>query len=114
MFRSAFPIQMISEEWSLYLFAEIFAGRAAEFYFAKLVARGAIPAAMIPGAYDQIIQALDILLFQFLIDFQRAIKVFLIPPTRDVQGRHIHLRQILRGGLLLPEGIVIRMIDIIV
>ena len=43
------------------------------------------PAAMIPRAGHQIVQMIRIVLFEQLVDLQRAVEILLVPPAGDIQ-----------------------------
>src|SRR5215813_4652168 len=105
---------MIGQEPRKHIPSIIRGGGATEFNTAKLLAVAPRPSAMIPGADDQEVLVGRIMLLEQLIDFQRTIKVFLIPPSRDVERRDGYLVQPGCECLALPERIIVRMIDEVV
>src|SRR5690242_5998314 len=89
--------------------AEELTGRTAKIDIAQLVTRQTIPATMIPRTSHEIIQVVLVCLFQNLIGHHGAIKIFLIPPTRDVHDWYSDVFELRDQGSLLPEVVVIRM-----
>src|SRR5262249_56897642 len=100
---------MVSEPGSENISAKVLACRAAKIDVSEFVAGQPVPASMIPGTCDQVIQVICVVLFQNLIGLDRTVKVFLIPPSRDMHDRNRRLFELTNQRLLLPELIVIRM-----
>ena len=54
------------------------------------------------------------MLFEQFIDFHRPIKVFLIPPTRDIERRHRNAIEPRGEALSFPKCVIVGMIDEVV
>ena len=100
---------VLSEPGTLNIFAKVFARRAPKVYVSQLVARCAIPAAVVPGARDQVVYVVRVRLLQHFIGGDWSIEIFLVPPARNVHDRHCDLLKLIYQRLLLPELIVVGM-----
>src|SRR5262245_11141608 len=96
-------LQIIREPGPQDLGTKIFADRSAEFDISELVARCAIPTAVIPRTDHEMIHVACVGFFEDLVRLDRSIKVFLVPPARDVHYRHSSLLYLIDQCLVLPE-----------
>ena len=55
-----------------------------------------------------------VVFFEGVVDPDGAVEIFLIPPSRHIERRHLHLVDVRNHRLALPELVVIRMRDKIV
>src|ERR1051326_1591919 len=110
-FEVAFVFQVISEERSLNLFAEVARRGALELNSPQRVALAARPSAVIPRPGDEKVQALGISLLLHLISLDRAVEIFLIPPSGHVERRHGDVSQVEMHRTLLPILIEARVRD---
>ena len=65
---------------------------------------------MIPRADYKKVLLRRVVPLEQLIDLDRAIKIFLVPPTRYIQRRHAHAVQPGCERLPLPERVIVRVI----
>src|SRR5688572_12329200 len=63
---------------------------------------------MVPWANHEKVLLRLIMSFQQLVDFDWAVKVFLVPPAGNIQRRHSHAVQPRRESLTLPEIVIVR------
>src|SRR5438034_1019302 len=81
-----------TNRWScssrVYAVAEVFAGIHAEADVAELVARPARPPPVVPRADHEEVPVEGVVPLQQLVNPQRPVEVFLVPPAADVQCRH--------------------------
>src|ERR1035438_9406363 len=68
---------------------------------------GAVPAAVIPRAGNEVIEMPSIVRLERGVDTLRAVEIFLVPPAGDVHDGNLDGVQIGREGQALPEGIVV-------
>src|SRR5262249_54506290 len=87
---------------------------AVEFDFAEAAAVRTRPAAVIPRPRDEEIDPLLVVRLQRLVNLDRAVKVLLIPPSRDSEHRDVYLLQVSGHRLPSPELVVVGVIDEIV
>src|SRR5436190_11915286 len=98
-----FVLEPVGEPRRLNPVLEIERGRSSEVDVAKLRAARAGPTTVIPRTHNQVVQVLRVVLLEQLVDTNRPIKVFLIPPSSDVQRRDGDAIHIWRDRLALPE-----------
>ena len=104
----ALVLQEEGEERRLHLVAEVGRRVAAERDRAERRAVAG-PAAVVPRADDQVVQAAGVVLLERLVDVERAVEVLLVPPAGDVQRRHLHPADVGDERLPLPELVVVGM-----
>src|SRR6185369_345573 len=91
--------------------AKELADGTAKINVSHFVASQTIPTAVIPWTSDQIVQMLVVSLFENLVRLDWSVKIFLVPPARDVHDRHRRFPELTGQRLLLPELVVIGMRD---
>lgn len=87
---------------------------AAERDRAEFVAIAARPATVVPGADDEVVDALRIVLLEGAVDAERTVEVLLVPPAGDIERRHRAARQLRQHRLRAPERVVVGVGDIVV
>src|SRR5215211_7488629 len=92
---------MVRKERRQYLTPEIPTGIAAEIDGTKPAAAAA-PTAVVPWTHYKIYLIVPIILFERLIQYQRSVHIFLIPPSADDQRRDACIRHIKIRGARLP------------
>src|SRR5215813_6933470 len=110
----ALSLQVIRQKSRQYLPPVICRRSAAEIYAAQLLPVASRPPAVIPRADDEEVFVRRIAPLEQLVNFHRAVEVFLIPPPGDVQSRNSHTVQPWREALPLPERVVVGMIHEVV
>src|SRR5688500_17450607 len=65
---------------------------------------------MVPRTHDQEILFLCIVAFEQLIDFDRTVEIFLVPPSGHVERRHCHAIEPRCKRLPLPESVIVGMV----
>jgi hypothetical protein len=65
---------------------------------------------MIPWSYDKKVLVQLVVTFKEFINFEGSVKVFLVPPTRDIQCRHGNFIEPWFESLSFPERVIVRMI----
>ena len=113
LLQFAFVLQPIVEPRVADFFVVVAAGVFAEINRPQGMAVRARPLPVIPRAGDEIVQMPVVALLHQLEDFLWAVKIFLIPPARNVHDRDSNACEIRSDGLALPEGIVVWMTDVI-
>src|SRR5437868_12360881 len=103
-----FVLEPVGEPRRLNPVLEIERGWGSEVDVAKLRAARARPTTVIPRTNNQVVQVLRVVLLEQLVDTNRPVKVFLIPPASDVQRRYGDPIHIWRHCLTLPECIEAR------
>ena len=96
------------------LLAEIFTGRHSKIDIPQLIAIAPLPATMVPGADDDVVQMILVGFLKHFIGFQGTVEVFLIPPTTNVHRGYPQWLQLIGERLALPKRIVVRVIDKVV
>src|SRR4029453_13769790 len=99
----AFVFQGIRKPWRLPLIAEVRRGGAAELDGTERFSGAARPAAMVPGTHDQIVVMRSIEPLERVVDPNRSVEVFLIPPSSDTQRGHRRLPDRRNHRLTFPE-----------
>src|ERR1041385_1374687 len=102
---------MISEPGPKDIRAKVLACRIPKIQVSQFVPGEAIPSSVIPRAGNQIVQVTRVSLLQDFISFYGPIKVFLIPPSRNMHCRYCDFPELINQSLLLPELIVIRVVN---
>ena len=69
------------------------------------------PAAVVPGAHDEVVDLRVVGLLEARVDLHRAEEVFLVEPPCHVEVRHRRVRQVRRRRVRLPEGVAVRVGD---
>src|SRR5690606_41026304 len=92
-----------------HVFAKVFAGRASEVYAVEFVGGAARKSSVVPRPDDKEIHILRIVLLEQFVYFDRAIEIFLIPPTGDVERRHSYFIKPRSERLPFPECVIIGM-----
>src|SRR5260370_28525576 len=90
------------------------AGTAVERDFPQPAAFGTRPAAVVPGARDEIVQMIGIALIEELVNLHGTVEVLLVPPAGNVQIRNFRRSDVGPESLFLPELVVVGMVDEIV
>ncbi len=112
--RRALILQVVREERRHHVAAVMRGGVAAEVDAAQRAAGAARPAAVIPRSDDEKVLVLRVVLLEQLVDLDRPVEIFLIPPAGDVERRHRDAVQPRRERLPLPERVVVGMTDEVV
>ena len=112
--RRALILQVVREERGHHVAAVMGGGVAAEIDAAQRAAGAARPAAVIPGSDDEKVLLLRVVFLEQLVDLDRPVEIFLIPPAGDVERRHRDAVQPRRKRLPFPERVVVGMADEIV
>ena len=86
--QRALVLEPVREPRRLNVLAIVRRRLAAEVDVLKLLSRRSAPAAVIPRADDEIVLVVGVVLLELAVDGDRAVKVFLVPPARDVERRH--------------------------
>ena len=107
-------LEVVGEQRGHDLLAELAGRGAAERDRPQAVAVAPHPAAVVPRADDQGVQAVAVLLLEGLVDPERAVEILLVPPAGDVQRRHAGAAQTRGDGLLAPEAVVVGVLDEVV
>src|SRR6185369_11493106 len=101
----------ISEERRKDVFPVISRGWTAKIDAAELAAVAPGPAAVVPWTDHQEVLFRSIVALEQLVDLDRAVEVFLIPPPGNVQNGHRHAGQPGSECLTFPERIVVGLRD---
>src|SRR5579863_2203024 len=109
---AALVVQVKAEEGGLDVFAKL----AGSFVASKrnesdAVALWSLPFAVEPGAGDHEICVLRIVFFGVAENLPRSPRILLIPESCDIQVRHGGSVKLADPGFLLPELVVVRMVD---
>jgi hypothetical protein len=110
----ALIFQVVREERGHHVAAVMRRGIAAKVDAAERAAGAARPAAVIPRSDDEKVLAPGVVLLQQLVDLDRPVEIFLIPPAGHVQRGHRDPVQPRRKRLPLPERVVVGMADEVV
>src|SRR5258708_1095783 len=69
---------------------------------------------MVPGAKDNKVLVILIVLFQRFVSFESSIEILLIPPAANNKGRHVGFCEIAVGSARLPVLVLVWMCHIAV
>src|SRR5690348_18456034 len=109
--QCAFVLEPIGKPGRFDFLAKIEGGIAAKGDCTKRIAAAAAPSAMIPRACNEIVQMFGVGFFEARVRGHWAVKIFLVPPTSDVEIRNGGLLKAVSDGVLSPEFVVARMSD---
>src|SRR4029077_18740862 len=87
---------------------------AAELDGAERLTAPSAPATVIPGANDEKVLVLGVVLLERAVDRDGTVEVLLIPPAGHVERGHGDAIEILHQRLALPEGVKVRVADEVV
>src|SRR5208283_1494397 len=108
----ALPVQVIAEKWRLDILAKLTRCLvSAERNDADAVTLFTLPLAVIPRAGNDEIRVLRVVFFGMTENLPRAPGIFLIPESGDIEIRHSRGVKLVHPGFLLPELVVIGMVD---
>ncbi len=99
----AFILEPIRKPRRLDLLAEQYGRVGAELDRAQTVAVASCPATVVPGADDEIVDPLGVVLLQRVVDRQRTVEIFLVPPAGHRKRRYGH-RLAGKHGAHLPAA----------
>src|ERR1051326_2087042 len=102
-FGSSLSFQVIIEERNEDVLSVIGRGWTAEVDAAEFTAVTSRPATVVPWTNHEEILFRSVVSFEQLVNFQRTVEVFLIPPARNVQRRYGHTVQPRRKRLPRSE-----------
>src|SRR6185295_11121013 len=102
-----FVFEEVGEPRRLDLVAEVLASRAVERNRAKPIAGPRRPPAVPPRSDDEIVLFRAVVLLERVVDPDRSVEIFLVPPAGDAERRHLHRADLRDHRLALPEFVVI-------